>query len=405
MQSTAFARPPTTLADADPAPLVVSHSFLMAAFATVADPRRRQGTRYPLAAILALAVVAILANHLSVSAIAQWGAEQKPTRQRALGFRTGATPHQSTLQRLFAKLDPDRLGSVLGRACAVRVPPPSTRGSQGVAVDGKAQRGRLAADPAAGVVHALTAFCHDHQIVLSQAPITTTAAKAEAELTVVPEVIASLDWHGRVLTGDALYCQRAVCQQVLDRGGDYLILVKENQPTLFNNIRLLFEPPDPTPLDDRREACTSDNGHGRHNETRHLIASTDLRGYLDWPGHAQVFRWERTWQTKGSDHQVVRYGITSMPPDIADPARLLALKRGHWRIENSLHRPKDVTLGEDASLIHTDNGPDIMAILRNLVISLLHAAGLHAIAAQLRHFSSHPQEALRFVLGFSPQNA
>jgi predicted transposase YbfD/YdcC len=405
MQSTTCVVAPATSSDANPTPLVVSHGFLVATFAQVTDPRRRQGTRYSLAAILALAVVAILANHLSVSAMAQWGAEQDASRQRALGFRAGATPHQSTLQRLFAKLDPDRLGSALSRACALRVPPPATRGSQAVAVDGKAQRGRLAADPAAGVIHALTAFCHEQQIVLSQVPITTTAAKAEAELTVVPEIIAALDWHGRIFTGDALYCQRAVCQQVLERGGDYLILVKENQRTLFTNIQLLFEPPDAPPLDDRREARTRDNGHGRHNETRHLIASTDLVGYLDWPGHAQVLRWERTWQEKDTAHRVVRYGITSLPPEIADPARLLALKRGHWRIENSLHRPKDVTLAEDASLIHTANGPDVLAILRNLALSLLHAAGIHTIAAQLRRFSAHPEEVLQFVLGFSPQNA
>jgi hypothetical protein len=84
---------------------------------------------------------------------------------------------------------------------------------------------------------------------------------------------------------------------------------------------------------------------------------------------------------------------------------LLALKRGHWRIENSLHRPKDVALGEYASLLHTANGPDVLAILRNLALSLLHAAGIHTIAAQLRHFSAHPEEVLQFVLAFSTQNA
>lgn len=389
--------------------MVVTHGFLIATFAQVTDLRRRQGTRYSLAVILALAVVAIIANHLSVSAIAQWGAEEDRTRQQALGFRAGATPHQSTLQRLFGKLDPDQLGSALSQACALRVPPPARRGSQGVAVDGKAQRGRLAAEPAAGVIRALTAFCHEQQIVLSQVPITTSAAKAEAELTVVPEIIAALDWRGRIFTGDAPYCQRAVCQQVLERGGDYLILVKENQRTLFTNIPLLFEPSDAPPLGDRREARTHDNGHGRHHETRHLIASTDLVGYLDWPGHAQGVpfgpRWKRTWQEKDTDHRVVRYEITSLPPENANPARLLALKRGHWRSENSLHRPKHVALGEDASLIHTANGPDVLAILRNLALSLLHAAGIHTIAAQLRHFSAHPEEVLQFVLAFSTQNA
>ena len=78
---------------------------------------------------------------------------------------------------------------------------------------------------------------------------------------------------------------------------------------------------------------------------------------------------------------------------------------GHWQIENQLHRPKDVTLDEDASLVHHGYGPDILAILRNLVISLLHHAGITTIAAQLRHYSRHPDDALRLLVGFSPQNA
>lgn len=394
---------PTT---AGPLPLTVTPGFLLAAFAAVPDPRRRQGTRYRLAALLALAMVAILANRTTVLAIAQFGADASPALRRALGFPDRWTPCQSTLQRLFAKLAPDGLIAALTRACVPLVPIPAERGDQGVALDGKAQRGRLAADPTAGVVHALSAFCQDYGIVLSQAAIEHAADKAEAELTVAPEVIASLDWRRRVLTGDALFCQRAICRQVLDAGGDYLLLVKANQPALFDDIRLLFEPPDPAvTLADRREATTIDFGHGRHADTRRLIASTDLLGYLDWPGHAQVFRWERTWTAKGKAHRVVRYGITSLPPAVADAPRLLAIKRAHWQIENQLHRPKDVALGEDASLIHRGHGPDILAILRNLAISLLHAAGITAIAAHLRHFSSHPEEALRLVVGSSCQHA
>jgi predicted transposase YbfD/YdcC len=327
----------------------------------------------------------------------------------ARGLPPESAPCQSTLHRLFVKLDPDGRIGVLTRACALTVPAPATRGSQSVALDGKAQRGRRTAAPAAGVVHARSAFCHDDGIVLSQAPGAHAAALAAAELAVTPEVVAALDWAGRVLTGDALYCQRAVCQQVLDRHGDYLGLVKENQPTLFQDIRLLCEPPEPTPLADQREAMTCEQGHERHAEVRHLIASTDLVGYLDWPGHAQVFRLERSWWAKQTEHRVVRYGITSLPPAVADAPRLLAIKRAHGQIENQLHRPKDVALGEDASLVQRGHGPDILAILRNLALSPLHAAGIPTIAAQLRHFSSHPAEGApfgpRFVVGFVPQNA
>jgi len=82
-----------------------------------------------------------------------------------------------------------------------------------VAVDGKAQRGRLQYQPGGSPVHALTAYCHEHGVVLAQEPIEQGADKNEAELTVAPALIARLAWHGRVLTGDALFYQRSVRTQ------------------------------------------------------------------------------------------------------------------------------------------------------------------------------------------------
>lgn len=387
--------------------VVVTPRTLLAAFAAVPDSRRRQGTRYALPAILALAVAAILANHLSVLAIAEWGASQSHDLLQQLGFSKGATPHQSTLQRLFQRLDPRQLSAVLTRHFAPAVAPTERRrGSQGVAIDGKAQRGRLAADPTAGTVHALSAFCHEHGIVLAQEPIAAGAEQGEAELTVAPTLLGQVDWHGRVMTGDALFCQRNLCQQVVDAGGDYLLLVKENQPTLLEDIRLLFDPPDPTVLlDDRREAQTVDHGHGRQHDTRHLVASTDLVGYSDWPSLAQVFRLERTWQEHGKAHRVVQYGITSLPPQVTDAARLLELKRGHWQIENSLHHVTDVTLGEDRSHIHLGSAPSVLAVLRAMVVSLLRQVGCRTIAKRLRYHSCHPDAAVALLLGCPDQNA
>jgi predicted transposase YbfD/YdcC len=230
----------------------------------------------------------------------------------------------------------------------------------------------------------------------------------EAELTVAPALLARIDWHGRVLTGDALFCQRALCRQGRDAGGDYLVLVKENQGTLYRDIRLLFDPPAEVaalPLADRRVARTVETGHGRAMEVRELVASTDLGGYLTWPGHAQVFRLERTWREHGRRRRARHYGITSLPPGEADPARLLALKRGHWAIENRLHRRKDVTLGEDASLIHAGQGPTVMALLRDAAVSVLHRAGIRRVAARLRRHSQHPAEAVALVVGPLPAHA
>lgn len=259
----------------------VTPAPLTSAFASVPDPRCRRGTRYPLAAILTLAVAAILANHRSILAIAEWGASQSPVVLATFGFPKGVTPHQSTLQRLFRRLDPTALSAALTQALdlAARSAPPE-RGSQGVALDGKVQRGRLAyATTPEYPVHELSACCHSDGVVLAQLPITVVGDKSEAELTVAPRLLAQLAWRGRVFTGDALYCQRHLCRQVVAAGGDYLLLVKENQPTLHADIQLLFDPSTAEwALADRREAQSHDQGHGRYDERRHLIASTDLTG-------------------------------------------------------------------------------------------------------------------------------
>ena len=128
---------------------------------------------------------------------------------------------------------------------------------------------------------------HEEGIVLAQEPIESVGKtdKAEAELTVAPDLIKRIDWQDRVMTGDALFCQRKLCQQAVDAGGDYLFVVKENQPTLHEDIRLLFEmPAEGLPLNDQREIKTVEQSpQATHYDTRHLIASTDLTDYCDWP--------------------------------------------------------------------------------------------------------------------------
>jgi predicted transposase YbfD/YdcC len=386
--------------------LSVSPRSLAAAFGHVPDPRRTASTTYALPAILTLAVAAILANHLSVLAMAEWGARQAPDVLRTLGFPAGRTPCQSTLQRLFRKLDGHALSLALSRhfaPAAIPVPEQGKETVQGVAIDGKAQRGRLPFQVGGCPVHALSAFCHEHEVVLAHEPIEPAQGdeKSKAELTVAPALLARIAWPGRVLTGDALFCQRHLCQQVLDAGGDYLLVVKENQPTLYADIRLLFDPPPdsrPLPLLDQREARTVDRGHGRRDEVRQLVASTDLTDYLDWPGLAQVFRLDHHWSEKGLTKQERHYGITSLTPQAGPPDQLLALKRAHWGIENRLHRVKDVSLGEDQSLIHHGQGPTIMALLRDAAVSLLHQAGVRRISARLRYHSQHPAAAIALLV-------
>jgi hypothetical protein len=190
---------------ATPAPLPVSPQGLLAAFAAAPDPRRQASIDYPLPALLALAVTAILANQHSPLAIAEWAARRGAAALAPLGFVAGRTPCQSTLHRVFAALCGDSLAAALGASFARgAAPEPGARGARGVAIDGKAQRGRLRYQAGGCPVHALTAFCHEHGVVLAQEAIDCGAGKAEAELTVAPALLARVDWRGRVLTGDAL---------------------------------------------------------------------------------------------------------------------------------------------------------------------------------------------------------
>jgi len=391
-----------------PPPTPVLFATLHARFATLPDPRRPQGRRFSLVALLTLSVAAILANHLSVLAIAEWGAAQTDEMRRALGFADGVTPHQTTLHRVFARLDACLLAATL--AYAFGTPAGNTawqRGAQAVAVDGKAQRGRLAGQPkdaSWSPIHLLSAVCHDTGLVLAQRPVTATGDKPTAELATAPALIACLDWQGRVLTGDALYCQREVCQQVMHAGGDYLVTVKGNQHALHRDIAILFAQRADTalnaaslPAQDLREVTTMNRGHGRE-EQRTVIASADLNDYLDWPGVAQVFMVERVWRQRGVQKCAVQYGITSLPTATADAARLLACKRGHWRIENGLHYVKDVTLREDASRVRVGQGPNVLALLRDTALNLLRGIGCRTIAAQLRHYCRCPS-ALLTLLG------
>jgi len=203
---------------------------------------------------------------------------------------------------------------------------------------------------------------------------------------------------GRVLTGDALYCQRQLCRQIREAYGHYLVIVKENQPKLYQDIELLFAQPPPGEVFPTAQKW--DRGHGRE-EVRRLWASTALREYLDWPGVRQVCKVERVTERKGKVSSEVRYAITSLGESVG-PDRLLRLVRGHWSIENRLHYVRDVTLGEDMSQVRSGSAPEVMAALRNVVIGVLRAAGWTNIAAGLRDIAWQQGVALRLLGLFPP---
>ena len=139
-----------------------------------------------------------------------------------------------------------------------------------------------------------------------------------------------------------------------------------------------------------------DKGHGRV-EVRRLTSTTALNSYLDWPQVGQVFELERVRQSKGKATVEVVYGITSLTREQADAARLLALVRGHWSIENRLHYVRDETLGEDRCRVRKGTGAHVLAVIRNTVVHLLAGVKAPSKASAVRRFASCPQEAVALL--------
>jgi predicted transposase YbfD/YdcC len=366
---------------------------LVASLHEIPDPRYPRGRRHPLAAILALMCVAMLCGYRSYSAIADWGRCYGQKLAHALGFTHAKTPCAATLYHVLRQLDGKLVEATLGAwaESVLTALPPAPGELEALAIDGKTLRGsRKQGAPA---VHLLSVLSHRLGLTLWQQAV----ADKTNEIPVLEDVLHGLVVEGRVITVDALLTQRAVAERIVHGGGNYVMLVKGNQPQLQHDIQLVFH--EAHALAETMVAAeTVDSGHGRL-EQRRLTASSALLGYSDWPGLAQVFQIERGVTMKKSEkqrHEVV-YGATSLSPDQAGPERLLGLVRQHWQIENQVHGVRDVTFDEDRSQVRCGSIPQVMAAFRNTALGLMHWAGETNIAAACRRFAAQPWAALALI--------
>jgi len=378
---------------------MVPHSRpLIEVLAEIPDFRHTRGKRHPLAAILALACSAMLCGYRSYTAIAEWGRHYGEPLVRALGF-TRRSPCAATLHTVLRRVDREVLEARLGAWADEVLTGTSVAGGpeEAMAIDGKTLRGSQ--KQGAPGAHLLSVFAHRVGLTLAQRAV----ADKTNEIPVVLELLRHVVLEGRVVTMDALLTQRQIAQQIVEAGGDYVMLVKENQPHLLEDIETVFALA-PIAREQRTTAETIDCGHGRI-EQRRLQTSNALVGYSDWPGLAQVFQIERQVISKktGEVREEVVAGVTSLAPERADAARLLALVRGQWQIENQSHWVRDVTFDEDRSQVHCGHIPQVMAALRNTVIGLMRQAGYTNIAAACRLFAAQPALALA-LMGIALEN-
>jgi predicted transposase YbfD/YdcC len=371
---------------------------LIEVLAEVPDFRHQRGKRHPLTAMLALACSAMLCGYRSYTAIAEWGRHYGEELTQALGF-TRQTPCAATMHTVLRGVDRAMLEAKLGGwAESLLHGTPGPAGSEEViAVDGKTLRGSK--KQGAPGAHLLSALAPRLGLTLAQQAVD----EKTNEIPVVLELLQHVVLEGRVVTMDALLTQRQIAQQIVEAGGDYVMVVKDNQPRLLEDIQTVFASPR-LAEETRTVAETMDCGHGRI-EQRRLETSDILEGYNDWPGLAQVFRLERQVIRKktGEVREEAVVGVTSLRPERADAARVLALVRGHWHIENQSHWVRDVTFDEDRSQVRCGSIPQIMAALRNTVIGLLRWAGYTNIATACRRLAAQPTQAL-VLIGIELEN-
>ena len=186
-----------------------------------------------------------------------------------------------------------------------------------------------------------------------------------------------------------------------------MLPVKDNHPDLLDAIEKLFQDVPDTLSEDITHPVlgepihiheTVEKSHGRL-QIRCIKASASLNAYLDWPGVAQVVQYRYTYKkpnTKEETHKV-HYGITSLKPEQASAERLLALRRGHWSIENKSHWMRDVLLGEDTSPVRTEAIPQVMAALRRTALSVFRFAGITRIADKMKYYASKPILAVNMI--------
>jgi predicted transposase YbfD/YdcC len=383
----------------------INYTTLYACLADLADGRHAQGKRYEWLYLLTLIAAALLAGQRSLTAMGQWLLLHKDALLEALEPKRRCLPSLSTLRRVLCAVDIAALEAQLAAYTQTLDQQDAIPGSvisqagtrlQGQALDGKTVRGASA--PGAKV-HLVSVVRHESATVLAQ----TKVVEKRDERQAAKELFANVPLAGRVTTMDALHTQRWEAETILAAQGDYLMVVKPNQRTLYQDIQWAFEALPPLNRYEqeywdyqRHEA--PDRGHGRL-ERRILESTTRLNDFLSWPGVAQVLRrtcWRQDLRTKVIS-QDVHFGITSLDRQTVTLAQVEQFWRWHWTIENCTHYPRDVSMGEDASQVRSGNAPQALAAFRNAIISALRLEGWSYMPNAFRHFCHNLQDSLHFI--------
>jgi predicted transposase YbfD/YdcC len=325
-------------------------------FKDVEDPRSLRNQRHSLMTLIGTTLLAVLSGIDSFSGMQDFVEMHFEELSKYFNLINGVPSHD-TYQRLWDSISPTQFQASFQEFVKTL----QTVSSDVISLDGKTIK-NSGEDKS---LHIVSAWCRANQLVLAQEKVD----EKSNEITAIPKLLKMLDLDNRIVTMDAMGCQRSICQQIKEQGGDYVISLKGNQGTLHEDVKLYLS-------DHQHHEMTNENhdkGHGRI-EKRVAAVAHDL-GWLqnnhDWPELKSIGQVTSTVVKKGKETRETRYYISSLPLTAGD---LNDVARSHWGIENKLHWRLDVVFNEDKACIRNDHAAENINILRKWALGILQKA-------------------------------
>lgn len=335
-------------------------------FSNLGDARIERKKLYPLHEILFIVLCGSICGAGSWRDFVLFGQEKRDFLREHFAYANGI-PCKNTFARVFAALKPEEF-----RACFIEWAQGLQKLLEGViAIDGKRLCNSDDAALGKSAIHMVSAFATGVRLVLAQEKV----EEKSNEITAIPKLLKLFEVKGNTITIDAAGCQKAIAEQIVEQGGDYVLALKGNQGTLNEDVRLFLEAETARPSSKAIAGAMeeADAGHGRI-ETRRCIVSDQidwLEQKPQWAGLKTIAMIEETREVGEKTSIERRFFISSLP---ADAGRIAQAVRAHWMVENNLHWTLDVVFNEDQCRIRKDHAPENMAIVRHFTLNMLHNA-------------------------------
>jgi predicted transposase YbfD/YdcC len=353
-------------------------------FAELEDPRDPVNQMHIFSDILVITICAAICGADDWVAVEEFGRAKEEWFATFLELPNGIPSHD-TFWRIFRRLDPVEFERCFTGWMASLY---ELSKQQVIAIDGKQLRRSFDRQDGKAAIQMVGAWASENGITLGQVRVDDKSN----EITAIPELLGALDVRGCTVTVDAMGCQIDIAEAILDKGGDYLLALKENHPLLYEDVELLFDDLEASGMSayPYRDAIDVDKGHGRF-EVRKAWKIDDvellsaLRNAEKWPNLTALVKIRAERYTKDESSINSRYYLSSSS---ASASELLQMTRAHWSIENSLHWVLDIAFREDESRLRKGNGAENFAIIRRIALNLLKQEPTAKIGVKNRRLKS-----------------